>query len=94
MIVHISIKGDILMKKLISVSTILVAFAVIILAVMHFVMDRSYIEVQQWLVSILMFLSAYKHVKNKGERDITFWLLIIAGTFSMVVNLIILQPFF
>lgn len=82
------------MKKLISVSTVLVAFAVIILAVMHFVMGRSYIEVQQLLLSTFMFLTAYKHVKNKGERDITFWLLIIAGTFSLVVNIIILQPFF
>ena len=84
------------MKQLIKVCTILVVFGILILTVMHFAMGRSYgyLEVQQLLLSILMFLSAYKHVQDKGKRDITFWLLIMAGTFILIINLVILRPFF
>ena len=63
------------MKQLSKVCTILVVFGILILTVMHFAMGRSYgyLEVQPLLLSILMFLSAYKHVQDKGKRDIAFW---------------------
>jgi len=82
------------MKKLISIGAILVAIAIIVLAVVHFAADTSFPGVYQLLLSIFMFLLAYIHIQQKRERDVTFWLLLVAGAFSLVVAFDMVQPFF
>ena len=81
------------MEKNISFGTITIALAVIALTVLHFTTDIDVIVIQQLLLSALMFLLAYNHAQKK-ERDITFWLLIIAGVCILIVQFVVVQPFF
>ena len=81
------------MRKIISFGTIIIALAIIALSVLHFTTDINVTIIQQLLLSVVMFLSAYNHAQKK-ERDITFWLLIIAGTCVLIVQFVVVQPFF
>ena len=82
------------MNKIIDILTVAVGAAVIILTALHFAMGIGILGLQQLLIALFAAILACKYFRQKKEYDMTFWILIIVGTFNLVAGITIIQPFF
>ena len=82
------------MKKIITISKVIIIITGIIVALLRTFTDVPIIRMVELLLSSYMFLSAYEHKQLKKESNKRFWFYIFAGILCLIRAFFAIRPYF